>query len=123
MTVHSTSARRRRRALVVGLVLLVGSLIPSPFDRHEAFDIYGPDKWLHFLGHGAFAATVADALAADGTSPSVSGGTAAGCSVLLGVLIGYLQQYVPGRMPELADLVAGILGSLLGVGWWYRAER
>lgn len=124
MTAHATSPGTPwRRPLAVGLALLVGSLVPSPFDRHEAFDTYGPDKWLHFLGHGAFAMTLADALAGDGAADAVSGAIAVGCSVLLGLTIGYLQQYVPGRVPELADLVAGVFGSILGVGRWYRRGR
>ncbi|MDS0284648.1 VanZ family protein [Haloarcula onubensis] len=123
MTAHAASATPWRRALTAGLALLVGSLVPSPFDRREAFDTYGPDKWLHFLGHGTFAVTLADALAADGRGRAVAGGGAVGCSVLLGLTVGYLQRYVPGRVPELADLVAGALGSLFGVGWWYRRGR
>lgn len=117
----ATADARRRRVLTIGVGLLVGSLIPSPFERHDAFDRYGPDKGLHFLGHGAFAATLADALAADGRAGPISGGAGAVCgSVLLGLGVGYLQRYVPGRVPELADLVAGALGSILGVCWWYR---
>jgi len=99
---------------------VVGSLLPSPFARHETFETYGPDKWLHFLGHGAFAVTLAEALADDGRASPVSGGGAVCCSVLLGLVVGRLQEYVPGRMPELADVVAGAIGSILGVGWWYR---
>lgn len=111
---------RWRRAVVVGLILLVGSLTPSPLARHEAFDTYGPDKWLHFLGHGAFAAALAQALSADGRAKSVSGVGAISVSALLGLTVGYLQRYVPGRVPERADLVAGVLGSVAGVGWSYR---
>jgi len=117
---QSVSGARWRRVLTVGVVLLVGSLVPAPFERHEAFETYGPDKWLHFLGHGAFAVTLADALATDGTASPISGGGAVCGSVLLGLAVGYLQQYVPGRVPERADVVAGALGSVLGVGWWYR---
>lgn len=117
---QSVSGARWRRVLTVGVVLLVGSLVPAPFDRHEAFDTYGPDKWLHFLGHGAFAVTLAEAFTADGRASPISGGGAVCGSVLLGLAVGYLQQYVPGRVPELADLIAGVLGSVVGVGWWYR---
>ncbi|MBX0288284.1 VanZ family protein [Haloarcula salinisoli] len=120
---EATADARWRRVLTVGVVLLVGSLVPSPFDRHEAFDTYGPDKWLHFVGHVAFAVTLADAFAADGTANPISGGGALCGSVLLGLAVGYLQQYVPGRVPERADLVAGVLGSMLGVGWWYRSTE
>jgi len=114
------AGKRWRRAVAVGLTLLVGSLVPSPVARHEAFDTYGPDKWLHFLGHGAFAAAVARALATDGRPPAAAGVGAVGVSTLLGVSVGWLQRYVPGRVPERADLVAGVLGSVAGVGWWFR---
>lgn len=123
MPVHATEADDRwRRVAVVGLVLLVGSLTPSPFARRESFETYGPDKWVHFLAHGVFTVTLTDALTADGTGTTVSGGSAVGCSVLLGLVIGHLQKYVPGRAPELADLIAGALGSILGLGWWYRND-
>lgn len=117
-----TSDSRWRRARAVGLALLVGSLVPSPFERHDAFDTLGPDKLLHFLGHGLFAVTLADALAGDGTPRALSGGGALGCSAVVGLTVGYLQQYVPGRVSERADLVAGVLGSIAGVGWWTRAR-
>jgi len=114
---------RWRRAVVVGLTLLVGSLVPSPFARHEVFDTYGPDKWLHFLGHGAFAAALAEAFGHDGRTAGVAGLGAIGVSTLLGLTVGYLQQYVPGRVPERADQVAGVLGSIAGVGWWSRTTE
>ena len=112
--------RRWRRALGVGLALVVGSLVPSPLERHEAFDRYGPDKWLHCLGHGVFAVTVADAVAATGQDRGRAALVGLCLSTGLGVAVGRLQRYVPGRVPELADLTAGALGSLAGVGWWYR---
>jgi len=110
----------RRIALLAGLALLLGSLIPSPFERHEAFERVGPDKLLHYLGHAGFAAALADALAAEGVPQRQAGGLAVSGSVLLGLTIGALQQYVPGRVPELADLVASALGSVVGAGCWYR---
>ena len=117
----AVSDARWRRAFVVGLTMLVGSLLPSPLARHEAFDTYGPDKWLHFLGHGAFTVTLADAVAGEEVAPIPAAGAAVGGSVALALVVSALQQYVPGRVPELADTVAGTLGSVAGVGWWYRA--
>ena len=101
--------------------MLVGSLLPSPLARHEAFETYGPDKWLHFLGHGAFTVTLADAFASEKMAPTPAAGVAVGCSVALALVVSALQRYVPGRLPELADTVAAVLGSVAGVGWWYRA--
>lgn len=114
---------RWRRPLYVALVLLGGALVPSPFERRESFRYVGPDKWLHFLGHGVFAAVLADAFGADGVGQGGASGLAIGGSASLGLLVGYLQQYVPGRAPELADFVAAVAGSLAGVGWWYRTEK
>ncbi|WP_256867874.1 VanZ family protein [Halorientalis salina] len=105
---------------LVTLVLVLGSVLPSPLGRHPEFSRVGPDKALHFLGHASLAVTLTDALAADGidrigaTAVAVSGSTA------LGLGLGFLQQFVPGRVPERADLVAGILGSVCGcVGWLF----
>ncbi|WP_276252339.1 VanZ family protein [Haloarcula rara] len=120
---RSSRESPRRTALLAGLVLLLGSLIPSPFERHEAFERVGPDKLLHYLGHAGFAAALADALAAEGVAPRRAGGLAVCGSVLLGLAIGVGQRYVPGRVPELADLVASALGSVVGAGCWYRSGK
>jgi len=121
-TRDSTDRSRRKPTLVVGLVLLVGSLIPSPFERRAAFERVGPDKLLHGIGHAGFAAALSDTLVAEGLPRGVAGPLAVVGSVLLGATIGRLQRYVPGRMAERADLVASALGSLVGAGWWYRSE-
>lgn len=118
-----SNSSRRQPALVAGLVILVGSLIPSPFERRAAFERFGPDKLLHCIGHAGFAAALSDALAAEGFPRAAAGGFAVTGSVLLGAIIGRLQAHVPGRMAERADLIAGALGSVVGAGWWYRSER
>jgi VanZ family protein len=108
-------------------VLLVGSVLPVPGGRHPEFRLVGPDKLLHLLGHGAFAAAVADALW--GSSPGSRGARSTGVIAVLlstgyAVLLGRLQERVPGREPERADLAASLLGSVLGAGGWlYRPER
>lgn len=119
--VRSTCSRSRgfdsrwTAVAVVAVVLLVGSLVPSPFRRHPAFRRIGPDKLLHLVGHAGFAATVADALDAGRLSDRDGAALAVCVSAGYGIVIGHAQRYVPGREPESADLVAGVLGAVLGV--------
>lgn len=107
-----SSESRWQAVGIVALVLLVGCLLPSPLGRRPEFDRFGPDKLLHFLGHGYLTVTIADALSPDGPGP-VAGVLAVGGSTAFSLVLGSLQQYVPGRAPERADVVAGLLGSIL----------
>jgi len=105
------------------LILLVASLLPSPLRRHPEFSRFGPDKFLHFLGHAWLTVTLVDAFATDRLDVGPAAVIAVLCSLVHGLLTGFLQQYVPGRVPERADLVAGFVGSVGGVlGWWYVSE-
>lgn len=121
--VPSTSTRgptgraRWRRVALGAAALLVGAVVPTPTGRHPEFRWLGPDKLLHLLGHGAFAAATADALGGQSGSPS-AGALAAGLSTGYAVLLGRLQERVPGREPEPADLAASLVGSVLGVACW-----
>lgn len=107
----------------IALVVVAGSLLPLPFRRRPEFDLIGPDKALHLLGHFGLSAAVADALAADGIEPPRSAVLAVIWSATLGTVTGMLQEYVPGRAHERADVAAGTLGSVLGVLYWYRRQR
>jgi len=107
--------RRWRTVLFVGLVMVLGSVIPSPLGRHPEFRYVGPDKLLHLLGHAGFTTALADALVADGVDDRTACWLAVGGSVSLGLGVGYLQRYVPGRMPERADLAAGLVGSIWSI--------
>lgn len=118
-----TDRSRWTRAAVVAVALLVGAVIPVPFGRRPAFRWFGPDKLLHLLGHGAFAAATADALGAGGSDRRRAAALAVCLSVGYAVLLGWLQERVPGREAERADLVASLLGSLLGAtGRLYRSR-
>ena len=108
-----------KRVCATALVLLVAAVVPSPLQRHPEFDRFGPDKLLHLVGHACFAVSLADAFATDRFDPVRAGVLAVVCSTLYGLLTGFLQQYVPGRLPERADLTAGVFGSVLGVLGWY----
>ena len=118
----SQSDSRWTVVALVALVLVVGCLVPSPFRRRPEFSRVGPDKFLHFLGHGSLAVALAAALRGDRPSRWFPALLAVGCSTTLGVVTGTLQRWVPGRKPELADLVAGFLGAVVGVGWWARTD-
>jgi len=119
----SPSESRWRSVLLIGLVLVVGSVLPSPLGRHPEFSRVGPDKILHFLGHAGFAVTLTDALTADGIEPIGAGGLAITVSTALGLALGFFQRFVPGRVPERADLLAGFLGSVCGVVGWSLSEE
>ena len=106
-----------RWGTVVGaaLVLLVGSLVPSPLGRHPEFGTFGPDKFLHLLGHAGLTAALADALVAGRLDDREAAVVSVGLVTGYGLLIGRLQTRVPGRAPERADTAAGLVGSVLGV--------
>lgn len=115
---------RWTRAAVVAVVLFVGAVVPVPFARHPEFRWFGPDKLLHLLGHGGFAAATADALGGGRSGPRRTGVLAVPLSVGYALLLARLQERVPGREPERADLAASLLGSVLGVaGWIYRSRE
>jgi VanZ family protein len=105
------------------LVMLVGSLVPSPFQRRPAFSCLGPDKFLHFLGHARLAVAFAEAFSTGRSSGLQADLVAVGGSFVYGLFIASLQRYVPGRAPERADLVAGFLGGIAGVLWWHRGGQ
>jgi VanZ family protein len=115
-----TAATAWRRAILAVAVLVVASLLPSPLDRHPAFRRVGPDKALHAAGHAWIAARLNEALSASGVSDDAASVGAVALSWLLAFAVGRLQQFVPGRVPERADLAAGAVGSVLGVGWSWR---
>lgn len=109
--------------LLYAAVLLAGAVIPSPTGRHPEFDWVGPDKFLHLVGYGGFAVVVADTLAEGRLDESSAAVLSVTVSTGYGLLTGRLQEQVPGRAPERADLLAGLLGSVLGVFWWRYRSR
>ncbi|MFC6939304.1 teicoplanin resistance protein VanZ [Salinirubellus sp. GCM10025818] len=108
-----------RDVAAVAAVLFVGSALPAPFGRHPEFARFGPDKLLHLLGHGGFAAVVADSLGSGRLDPRSACTLAACLSTGYALLLGRLQEWIPGREPERADLAASTVGSVLGAVWWY----
>jgi len=103
-----------RRVALVTAVVLVGSLVPVPFERRPEFGRFGPDKLLHLLGYAGLAASLADAL--DGGRPRRRTDLAAALlAAAFGLAVGRLQRRVPGRRDEPADTVAGALGAVLAV--------
>lgn len=103
-----------RRVALVAAVILLGSLVPVPFDRRPEFGTVGPDKLLHLLGYAGLATSLAGAL--DGGHPGRRTDLlAALLSTAFGLAVGRLQRRVPGRRDEPADTAAGALGAVLAV--------
>ena len=112
------------RWLGVGLpavLLFVGSVVPLPPRWTPEFGPYGPDTFLHLLGHAWLAAALLTALDGEGGRHSRDTLLAVTLSTGYGVWTERLQEAVPGREFERSDVVAGLLGSLLGVAVRHRA--
>lgn len=120
---HRPSESRWNVVMIVALILLVGSLMPSPLGRHPDFGRFGPDKLLHFMGHAGLAVTLMNALETERRSEHRAIILAVGISTVYGVLTNSLQRWIPGRKYERADVVAGFLGSVGGVVVWQRTEN
>lgn len=116
----TTSERDRWLGVAVGaLLLLAGSALPLPPRHNPDFGPYGPDRFLHLVGHAGFAAALVAALE-DGHPSIRAAVVAVASSTVYGVGTELLQQAVPGREFERGDVAAGFVGSLLGVAAWRR---
>lgn len=81
------------------------------------------DKVLHACGYAALAFTSAEALAVLrwGPSPPFA---ALGYAVVHGATLEALQSAAPRRRAEWGDLLADVVGAILGVtGWWLWRRR
>lgn len=101
-------------ALVSAMLLLVGSAIPLPKRHNPDFGFYGPDKLLHLVGHAGFVALLGTAVGDDDRTIGHAY-RAIALSSGYGLAIEVLQESVPGREFEFGDVVAGLLGSLIGL--------
>lgn len=114
---------RWRTVAAVTVALTVGSLVPSPFERHPEWRWVGPDKALHLVGHAAYATALADAFGAGRHSDRTAAVLAVVVSTAHSLVVGRLQERVPGRGFELADVLAGLLGATLAVARWRVRDR
>jgi VanZ family protein len=115
--VSENAENGRRRWLGVraaGGLLLAGSAVPLPPDRTRRSRPYGPDALFHLAAHAGLAATLAAALE-DGGPPGQVAARAVVVSTVYGVATELLQEGVSGRAFERGDVLAGLVGSLLGV--------
>ena len=101
------------------VALLLASVVPSPFRRHPEWNRVGPDKFLHLVGHAGYAVTLANAFGTGRRTDREAAVLAAFVSAGHGVVTGRLQERIPGRAFEPADVVAGLLGSVLAAWGWY----
>ena len=106
-------------AVGLTLVLLVASLVPSPLERHPEWEWLGPDKFLHLVGHAGYVVVLADAVSTWRCSRGEAAVGAVCLSTAHSLVTGRLQTYVPGRAFEPADVIAGVLGSVLAAAGWY----
>lgn len=79
----------------------------------------GPDKLLHLAGHAGYAVTLANAFGTGQRTDREAAVLAAFVSTGHGLVTGRLQERIPGRAFEPADVVAGLLGSVLAAWGWY----
>jgi VanZ family protein len=78
-----------------------------------------PDKLLHLVGHAGYAVLLADAFGSSRRPDGEAAVLAVCTSTVLSLVAGRLQHWAPGRAFEPADVVAGLIGSLLAVSRWY----
>lgn len=101
-------------ALVSATLLLVGSATPLPERYNPDLGFYGPDKLLHLIGHAGLVALLGTALSEDERTIGHAY-RAIALSAGFGLAIEVLQESVPGREFEFGDVVAGLLGSVIGL--------
>ena len=103
-----------RRVVLTGSVLFLAAVLPAKRHDPPRSPPYGVDKAAHAVGHAAFAVALVDAFGSADRSP---GGPilAVFLSTGSGVLLEGLQRWVPGRRFEHGDVLAGAVGSVLGV--------
>lgn len=104
-------------------LLVVASVLPSPFDRRPSWEPVGPDTLLHVVGHAGHAALLARTLAGDRRDDRAVAALAACVSAACGLATGRLQRRVPGRRGEPTDVAAGSLGAAVAALGWYLARR
>lgn len=109
---RSPSARWTTVA-VSTVVLLLASLVPSPFRRRPGWKWQGPDKFLHLVGHAAYAVVLANAFSANRWTDGESATLAVCVSTIHSLVTGWLQERVPGRAFEPIDVLAGLVGAIL----------
>ncbi len=104
-------------AAVSGAALLVGSAFPLPPRFNPDYGPFGPDKGLHLLGHAGFVALLGAGLGEEKRGIGAAVGAFV-LSTVFGVTTEVLQESVSGREFERGDVIAGMLGSLLGLLAW-----
>jgi VanZ family protein len=117
-----TTASPWRGVALSTVVLLVGSLVPSPLRRRQEWAYLGPDKLLHLVGHAVYAVTLAEAFGTDRCTDRNAAIVAVSISTIHSLVTGTLQRWVPGRAFEPADIGAGFIGSVLAASGWYMAS-
>ncbi|MEF8802371.1 MAG: VanZ family protein [Halolamina sp.] len=100
-------------------VLVLASLVPSPFRRRRGWEWLGPDKFLHLVGHAAYAVSLATAFNTGRWTDGEAAALAVCASTIHSLATGRLQKWVPGRAFEPIDVLAGLIGAILAAFGWY----
>lgn len=98
------------RLVTVGL--LVAALVPRLSGRPRTPPL-GLDKLAHAVAHALFVYSLLESVDAATDRGAVP--AAVGLSVAYAFLLEGLQRYVPGRQYETGDVVASVVGSVVGV--------
>lgn len=115
---HVSNRPRGRKHRLFGvtataILLFVGSATPLPTRYNPDFGLYGPDKFLHLLGHAGLTAVLIDAFQNNGHS-ILAAMIAVVLSTGYGVGTELLQEVILGREFERGDVIASFFGSLIG---------
>ena len=114
MTADADPGYEWERVVLIGGLVVVGSLVPAPERAEPKPPPFHADKLAHAAGHGAFTVVLAEALAVDGRSAPAT--TAVCVSGLGGLTLELCQRRIPGRRFESGDVDSAVLGSVGAVG-------
>ena len=102
---------------IVILALSTGSGISLPKDW---WNLFSPDKFGHAIVYGVLAVLIYRGLAESNMGITKKNALSILLSTAYGILMEILQySFFPGRYFEVLDIIANIIGSILGVTIFY----
>ena len=107
-------------AILCGLIILALSLMPgSSLPSFSFFDLFQPDKIGHFFAYGIFVSTLLYGFVQQ-AHPTKIINTTVFKAVIFGICYGIVIEIIqgaffPSRNFEVLDIIANIIGCLVGV--------